>query len=113
MLSSTYRFHGRRSLTFLFRQGKTVRRRMISLKFAPNPRRSQPRVAVVVGKKVSKSAPMRNRIRRRIYEVVRLHIDEVPSGTDMAFFVYDDAVAAMSPSELAATITGLLEDIGK
>jgi len=110
MLSSLYRFHGRRSLAFLFRQGKTVRRKMISLKFVHNTRRQEPRIAVVVGKKVSKSAPVRNRIRRRLYEIVRLHVDQIAPGTDMAFFVYDKEVATLPPAELQAIVIGLLRE---
>lgn len=41
------------------------------LKWAPNRRRSQPRISVVVSKKTHKSAVGRNRIRRRVYEILR------------------------------------------
>ena len=111
MLAATYRFHGRRSLGFLFRQGRSVRRKSVSLKYTINLRRQGFRCAVVVGKKVSKISPVRNRIRRRIYEVVRLHAQDVPSGADMAFFVYDASVADMPAAELEATIVGLLREV--
>lgn len=78
-----------------------------------NPRRPAFRCAVVVGKKVSKSAPVRNRIRRRLFEIVRLHAAEVPAGADMAFFIYDAEVATMDAKELEATVVGLLQDISK
>ena len=110
MLSAAYRFHGRRALGFLFREGKSARRKMVSLKYTHRPHRTASRCAVVVGRKVSKSAPVRNRIRRRIYELVRLNWDKVSPGMDMAFFVYDSSVAEMPPEELAAIIEGLLDD---
>lgn len=110
MLSAQYRFHGHRSLSFLFRNGSTVRRKMISLKFIHNPRRAQSRCAVVVGRRVSKSAPTRNRIRRRVYEVVRVHWEELQSGYDIALFIYDDSVAEMPHAELEELIVGLLHD---
>lgn len=111
MLSNLFRFHGRRSLGSLFRQGKSVRRKSVSLKFAINPRRQGFRCAVVVGKKVSKSAPVRNRIRRRIYEIVRVYASDIPVGADMAFFIYDEDLATMPAGELEAVIIGLITDI--
>lgn len=110
MLSAQYRFHGHRSLSFLFRNGRTVRRKMISLKFIHNPRRAQSRCAIVVGRRVSKSAPVRNRIRRRLYEIVRNHWDELQSGYDIALFVYDDSVSTMAHKELEELVIGLLHD---
>jgi ribonuclease P protein component len=112
MLAANYRFHGRRSLSFLFRNGETTRRKMLSLKYVHNPRRATSRCAVVVGRKVSKAAPVRNRIRRRIYEVVRVHWAELQSGYDLAFFVYDSAVAEIPYEELEENILGLLRDAG-
>lgn len=112
MLSANYRFHGHHSLSFLFRQGKTVRKKALSLKFAQNSRRQDSRVAVVVGRKVTKVAPKRNRIRRRVYEVVRIHWPELRSPYDMAFFVYDEGVAEMEFTELERIILQLLEEAG-
>ncbi|HSX27983.1 MAG TPA: ribonuclease P protein component [Candidatus Saccharimonadales bacterium] len=112
MLSAAYRFHGHRSLSFLFRQGNVTRRKMLSLKYILNSRRPTSRCAVVVGRKVSKSSPVRNRIRRRIYEIVRVHWTELQSGYDMAFFVYDDSVATLEHAELEALVVGLLKDAG-
>jgi ribonuclease P protein component len=110
MLAAQYRFHGHRSLSFLFRHGETARRKMLSLKYVHNPRRATSRCAIVVGRKVSKSAPVRNRIRRRIYEIVRQHWNDLHSGYDIVFFVYDDSVATMPHKELEELIVGLLAD---
>lgn len=112
MLAAAFRFHGHHSLSFLFRQGKTVRQRALALKFVANPRRSQSRVAVVVGRKVTKVAPRRNRIRRRIYEVVRTNWPRLAPGYDMAFFVYDQEVADMDFDELQNLVLQLLSDAG-
>ena len=110
MLASSYRFHGHRSLTFLFRNGQVARTKLISLKYVHNPRRAQSRCAVVVGRKVSKSAPVRNRIRRRVYETVRGHWDELLSGYDMAFFIYDASVAELPAAEVTAAVLQLLDE---
>lgn len=82
-----------------------------SLKYVGNPRTNDYRAAVVVSKKVHKSAVVRNRIRRRIYEQIRLQVSS-SIGVDMAFMIYDDAFATMSPEGLAGSVTQLLQKAG-
>ena len=65
MLGKLHRFHGYNALNLAHKQGQVVRGPAMSLKYMLNTRRQIYRVAVVVSKKVSKSAVTRNRIRRR------------------------------------------------
>lgn len=58
------------------------------------------RVAVVVSKKVAKSAVARNRIRRRVYEVVRQNFQYVPKKQDYIFVVYSKEVMKMPVGQL-------------
>ena len=58
------------------------------------------RVAVVVSKKVAKTAVERNRIRRRVYEVVRINLDGLPKKYDYIFVVYDKNIGKMPFGEL-------------
>jgi len=88
MLASQHRFHGLNSLSYAYRHGQTVRGAQLSLKYALNQRRQTYRVAVVVSRKVDKSAVVRNRIRRRIYEVVRLHDTGIKVPYDLIFTVF-------------------------
>ncbi|HEY1835941.1 MAG TPA: ribonuclease P protein component [Candidatus Saccharimonadales bacterium] len=107
MLSRTHRFHGYGSLRYAYRNGKVVRGPHCLLKYAPNNRRSTYRVAVVVSKKVHKSAVVRNRIRRRIYEAVRSYIKpDVP--IDVIYIVYSDYLANCPADELRQAIVGKL-----
>jgi len=108
MLAKRYRFHGYGSLKFLYNKGKISRARFCSLKFIDNPRREDSRLAVVVAKKVSKKAPIRNRIRRRIYEAIRLHWPMLKPGHDMIITIFDESVASVSPAELNRIIVQLL-----
>ncbi len=64
-------------------------------------------MAVVVSKKVHKSAVRRNRIRRRIYEIVRTNIGEIPA-YDMVLTVFHEQVADMPHDELARAVTAQL-----
>ena len=92
MISQAHRFHGLGSLKYVYAQGKTVRSASMGLRYADNPRRKTWRAAVVVSKKVHKSAVKRNRIRRRIYEVIRTSqiLDE--QAKDIVISVYDGQV---------------------
>ena len=108
MLSRTHRFHGYGSLRYVYRNGKVVRGAHCSLKYCPNNRNVKYRVAVVVSKKVSKSAVVRNRIRRRVYEVVReLVVPEQPK--DLVFTIYSDQLAEIPSDQLHDTIRSQLE----
>lgn len=48
------------------------------------------RFAVVASKKVSKKAVIRNRIKRRIVEIIRLNMSKICNGYDIMFFVKSD-----------------------
>lgn len=109
MISKTNRFHGRNSLNFVYRKGKAVRGEFISLRYAPS-RRDDYRLAVVVSKKVSKSAVVRNRIRRRIYEAVRLYRKDLnaPVKQDLVISVFDERMAEVPAAELETAVLGLI-----
>ena len=109
MLQTRFRFHGYNGLKYLFKQGKTVRARSMALRFAPNPRRADSRCAVVVAKKVLKSAPKRNRVRRRVYEVVRAQWANIAPGYDLLFTMYEPHLWDMPADELRRTIINLLQ----
>jgi ribonuclease P protein component len=74
------------------------------MKAVVNGRRSTYRVAVVVSRKVHKSAVVRNRIRRRIYEVVRLNSDPLTQPYDIVLTVFSDTVATIPTTELTALV---------
>ena len=107
MLSRAHRFHGYGSLRYAYKNGKVVRGAYCSLRYAPNSRRTVYRVAVVVSKKVSKSAVVRNRIRRRIYEIVRESV--VPEQNyDLVFTVFSEQLAVLSAVQLRDIVVGQL-----
>lgn len=110
MIARTHRFHGHSSLNYVYRTGKSVRSEFITLKYA-HSRREDYRLAVVVSRKVSKSAVVRNRIRRRIYEVVR--VEKKSAGSlwpyDMVLTVFDERFATMPAEEVRGTVLGLLQ----
>ena len=68
------------------------------------------RVAVVVSKKVLKTAVGRNRIRRRVYEALRVNFDAVPKKMDYIFVVYAKEVKDMPFSELEKVLGELVAE---
>jgi ribonuclease P protein component len=112
MIQSAHRFHGRSSLRFVFQRGQVVRGAFLSLRFVRNTRQQSYRVAVVVSRKVSKSAVVRNRIRRRLYEVIRTHADRIAAPHDLVFSVYSDEIAHLSHAKFTAIILEQLQKAG-
>ena len=109
MLNKKYRFHSRGGVRYVYQKGKTIRTPKMSLIFAENTR-GFTRVAVVVSKKVEKSAVGRNRIRRRIYEALRLNLDYLPKKHDYIFVVFSSEVLKMSFDDLERLLGKLVEE---
>jgi len=107
MLSVLHRFHGHGSLRYVYKNGQAIRSRLITIKYIENTRRQHSRFAVVVSKKVHKSAVGRNRIRRRVYEVVRLEMPKFKSPHDVAVMVFSSELISLPQEELAETIRDL------
>ncbi len=101
MLSKKYRFHSRGGVRYVYQKGKTIRKPKMSLVFVENTR-GFTRVAVVVSKKVEKTAVGRNRIRRRVYEVLRLNFDDLPKKMDYIFIVYSKELMKMPFKDIEA-----------
>lgn len=93
----------------MYQKGKTVRSPRMSLVFTKNTR-GYTRFAVVVSKKVLKSAVGRNRIRRRVYEVIRLNIKSIPKGMDYLFVVYSKELKELPMKELEKTMGELVAE---
>lgn len=108
MLQRKYRFHSRGGVRYTYREGKTLRTPKMSLVFTKNERHYT-RFAVVVSKKVEKTAVGRNRIRRRVYEVLRKNIDLIPKNVDYVWVVFNKEVGVMPFNELEKMMGELVE----
>jgi len=108
MIAVLHRFHGYGSLRGVYQRGQTVRGPMLGLRFSHRDPRRPYRAAVVVSRKVSKSAVVRNRIRRRLYEIIRRQAAAVPLGTDLVFTVFDEKVGELPAPKLEKIISDLL-----
>lgn len=107
MIHRMNRFHGHGSLQYVYKRGQTVRGASLSLRYCLNERRQTYRAAVVVSRKVSKSAVVRNRIRRRLYEDIRALSPGFKATYDLVLVVYDEKIADLAAERLAAEVTTL------
>ncbi|HEY1646221.1 MAG TPA: ribonuclease P protein component [Candidatus Saccharimonadales bacterium] len=108
MISKANRFHGHNSLSLVYRKGQTVSLNQVSLKYLPIRPDKPYRLAVVVSRKVDKSAVVRNRIRRRVYESMRLKYPSFKQNVDIVISVHNKQLADMKPAELDEIISQLL-----
>ena len=109
MIPFNNRFHGHNSLSYVYRNGDTFRSRLFVVKITHNKHRKNTRVAVVISKKVLKSAVYRNRVRRRVYEYIRQQLPNLNN-------IYDVVVIISSGEALSTTyddISGQLSQLFK
>ncbi|MDB5160728.1 MAG: hypothetical protein JWO96_108 [Candidatus Saccharibacteria bacterium] len=112
MISRFHRFHGYGSLKYVYRNANTVRGPLFSIKSAPNPKRNTYRFAVVVSRKVNKSAVARNRIRRRFYEAMRSMEGQVNGAPDIVLTVFHDSVGQEDYPNLVRQLKKQLRQAG-
>jgi ribonuclease P protein component len=105
VIATKHRFHGHNSVSRV--RGGAARSQMCSIFYAKSKKDKDYKMAVVVSKKISKHAVDRNRIRRRLYEIVRKSavFDGVPIQT--VFVVHTLSVATMPSQELEQIIAKL------
>ena len=109
MIAKRNRFNASRDIENIYRRGRAIRHGVFSLKYVP-AKKTNYRLAVVVSKKVSKSAVVRNRIRRRVFEQFRLiYKSSGQQPLDMVVSIFDPGVASMPANELASICRNLFE----
>ena len=112
MLTIVHRFHGHGSLRYVYKNGQAIRSRLITIKYIENPKRKHSRFAIVVSKKVHKAAVGRNRIRRRLYEIVRHELPRITAPHDVAIMVFSSEVINAPADELKELVQQLFEQAG-
>lgn len=82
------------------------------MKYQQNKRRKNPRIAIVVSKKVLKGAVGRNRIRRRLYEQFRMELPALAHNLDIICIVHSAELREMPSEELARHVKYSLTQTG-
>jgi len=97
----------------VYQKGSTVRADApLALRYVQNSRQPSWRLAVVVSRKVSKAAVVRNRIRRRVFEIVRRESGRILPHYDLVFTVYGAELATLDHIELERAVLAELEKAG-
>ncbi len=116
MLSKLQRFHGHGSLRYVFSKGVSHRSNRFQVRITSNRFRKHSRISVIVSKKILKSAVGRNRIRRRVYEIVRHEQVGFTAPHDIAIIVLsaevrsDDALSIYRELRELFTKSGLYKN---
>lgn len=112
MISRSHRFHGYGGLRRVYQGGRTARGPLFGVKVLANSRRRGYRAAVVVSRKVNKSAVARNRMRRRLYEATRALAGQLDEPYDIVITVFNDGVLEAPMTELAGQLKKQLRQSG-
>lgn len=92
MLARANRLRLGRDIDRVYRQGRYGRGELLAVKMLKRPSGAT-RAVVIVGKKVSKKAVVRNRIRRRLTELLASDWQQITPQCDIVVTVYADASA--------------------
>lgn len=112
MISRSHRFRGRKSINEVHRRGHGSRGMFFGVKVLPNSRNNTYRVAVVVSKKVSKSAVVRNRIRRRLFACFRQEEFKKLGRNDIVLTVFSAEILEEPQTKLISQLQKMLVQAG-
>jgi ribonuclease P protein component len=107
MLTKQNRFQGRASLGLVFRRGTVTRGRSLGVRWLPD-NKANLRAAIVVSRKISKSAVVRNRIRRRIYNLLEANLTNLKNG-DLIITVFDASLAEAPAADVEQALKEILK----
>ncbi len=71
----------------IFKKGRGFKNGFLALRVIKNDL-PESRFGFVISKKVSQKAVVRNKIRRRISEAVRLNLEKIKKGSDIVFITF-------------------------
>lgn len=104
MIGRANRFHGHRSVSNV--RGEVAHGRLMSIRFIKN-KKNDYRLAVVVSKKIAPTAVVRNRIRRRIFELVRTEKRLTGQPIDVIIYAKTSAIGEMEHDDLGREVSNL------
>lgn len=110
MIPKKNRFIGSKSIERVYKSARPVRSEAFNIRVKKSNTEDY-RLAVVVSKKVSKLAVVRNRIRRRVFEEVRKNLAGNPnlSGREIIITVFDESAATEKADKLSRQLKKLFE----
>lgn len=110
MLTKTNRLKKEKDFEKLFKKGKSFKNGFLILKIVPNDLKES-RFGFIVSQKVSKKAVLRNKVKRRLRDIIQKNIAEIRKGIDAALIVLP-GLETKSFSETKETLDKLLKKTG-
>jgi ribonuclease P protein component len=96
MLPKINRIKKKKEFEAIFKKGARFKNSLFVLLVAKN-NLNEVRIGFITSQKVSKKAVIRNKVRRRLSEAVKLYMDKINDGSDLVFI----ALAASKESNFA------------
>ena len=107
MLPRTYKLKRDNDFKKVFKDGRYQSGGVVKIKFLKN-NLTISRFAFLVGKKISKKATKRNKIRRIMEESIRLKFEQIKTGFDVVVLVSPD-ILNKKYQEIEKDLVGLLQ----
>lgn len=98
-------------MNYLYKNADSYRSKLFAMRTLRSNKQN-PRFAVIVSKKIFKRAYGRNRMRRRIYEIIRSELPHLVLNQDTAFIIMTSEVMNAPHVELQDNIKQLLTQAG-
>lgn len=86
MLPRVNRLKKKKDFERVFKRGTGFKEDFLFIKIIPNHLKVS-RFGFIVGEKVSKKATLRNKVKRRLREIVRVRLSKIKTGFDLALVV--------------------------
>lgn len=109
-MQKKYRLSRKEDFTDVYRTGKSVANYQFILYYKRNEALNHFRLGISASRKIG-GAVVRNRVRRRLKEIFRLHADEIQGGYDLVLIVRKAAVE-MEYAALAGSVRHILKKAG-
>ncbi len=110
MLPKAHRLKKEKDFQEVMKQGRTVSKAFLILKFRKNDL-AVTRIGFVVSQKISKRATIRNRVKRRLKGLARSSLPRLRSGYDLIFFT-KKGIEEKNFREVEIAAKSLLEKAG-
>jgi ribonuclease P protein component len=82
MLPKTNCLKKKKDFERVFKKGKGFKEDFLVIRFVPNNQKKS-RFGIIISKKISKKATIRNKIKRRIRQLLRIRLKEIRKGIDI------------------------------
>jgi len=107
MLPRKYKLKKDNDFKKVFKQGKNYQQEFIKIRVLKN-NSAYSRFGLIIGLKISKKAVERNRIKRRLEEIVRLKLKQIKPGFDIVVLVNPEIIER-NYQEIEKTLISLLK----